>query len=193
MKLTQKLLKELIYYDEKTGEFIWKERQKHHFNIKDNRYSYRTWNTRYSNTIADKLNNKTGYKSVRINKKHYLSHRLVFLYLYNYWPIEIDHIDNDKTNNRINNLREVDSFINKQNIKIRKDCKSGVSGVRYDKIRNKWHVSITINKKFKFIGRFDNFDDAVLTRYNYEIDYNWDDMNNSSAKDYLINKNIIQG
>lgn len=55
--------------------------------------------------------------------------------------------------------------------KIRSDNKSGVKGVSYDKQRNQWKVEITLNKKIKFIGRFDSLEDAKEARKSAESIY----------------------
>ena len=63
---------------------------------------------------------------------------------------------------------------------------SGIEGVWFNKLRNKWMVGITINKKRKHLGYFIELDDAVMTRYEAEVKYN--QTKNSQAYDYLIKK-----
>lgn len=75
-----------------------------------------------------------GYKQITINKKVYLVHRVVWFMHYNKWPSQLDHIDCNKLNNRIENLREVDHSINGLNdSKKRSNSKQKYRGVRLDK------------------------------------------------------------
>jgi hypothetical protein len=59
---------------------------------------------------------KQGYKKVCIGGKYFLQHRVVFAMVKGYWPIEVDHIDRCKSNNRIGNLREVTTGQNAWNM-----------------------------------------------------------------------------
>jgi HNH endonuclease/NUMOD4 motif len=83
----------------------------------------------------------------------------------------VDHKNRDRTNNNIINLRFATNVENGQNMSKRNDNTSGVSGVRWNKDRNKWHVRITVNKKKLHLGLFINFDDAVKIRKEAEIKY----------------------
>jgi hypothetical protein len=103
-----------------------------------------------------------GRSQITINKKHYKTHRLVYLMFHGYMPKEVDHIDNNPLNNRIENLRPASRSEQCCNTRLRKDSTSGIKGVTWDKVRNKWIVSINKNKKTVFRGRFDNFELAQL-------------------------------
>lgn len=91
-----------------------------------------------------------------------------------------------------NNL--LDKFYNKDfSCKI-KSCKntSGVTGVSWNKIRNKWIVYTTNNKKYKYIGLYTNFNDAVMAKYQDELDkYDLSSLHKSSAYKYLKDNNLI--
>jgi hypothetical protein len=101
-------------------------------------------------------------RQITINKKHYKTHRLVYLMFHGYMPEEVDHIDNNPLNNRIENLRPASRSEQCCNTKLRKDSTSGIKGVTWDKVRNKWIVSINKDKKTVFRGRFDNIELAQL-------------------------------
>lgn len=84
---------------------------------------------------------------------------------------EIDHINNDRKDNRIENLRLVDRSKNCQNSSIQSSNKSSVSGIYFSKDRNKWVSIINIkfeNKRIRRAKRFECFDDAVLKRLTWE-------------------------
>lgn len=81
---------------------------------------------------------RSGYLCTKINRKNWQLHRLIFLWHHGHIPQCIDHIDCDKFNNRIENLRMCSREANAWNTKLRKDNTSGVKGLRYIKIRNGW-------------------------------------------------------
>ena len=77
-------------------------------------------------------------------------------------PTQVDHKDNNPSNNRIENLRSVTLSENSYNAKKRADNKSGVKGVYWHKEGKKWSVQVAVNKKRKFFGLFDNLELADL-------------------------------
>ena len=83
----------------------------------------------------------------------------------------VDHIDRNKLNNHISNLRYATVSENAQNVSINTTNTSGVRGVSWDKKLNKWKVQITANGIRKHLGRFANKDDAITARANAEIQY----------------------
>ena len=78
--------------------------------------------------------------------------------------LTVDHINHNTLDNRKTNLRICSIFENNQN---KTNNKSSCVGVCWDKSRNKWKA--TIFKKY--IGRFDNLEDAILARKNAEKAY----------------------
>ena len=103
-----------------------------------------------------------GYWRVKINRKMYLNHRLIFLMHHGFLSKFIDHIDNNPTNNQIVNLREATIQQNSHNAKLKITNKSGIKGVSWCKRDKKWIVQIQINSKKKRIGGFDNLELADL-------------------------------
>ena len=83
----------------------------------------------------------------------------------------VDHINHNTLDNRKENLRVVSNSDNLKNARTRIDNKTGHKGVSFDKTRNKWSVGIKVNYKKIFIGRFDNFEDAIKARKEAEIKY----------------------
>jgi len=89
--------------------------------------------------------------------------------VYGDWPTgEIDHIDGNGLNNRINNLRDVSRSINAKNISRLKNNTSGRVGVTWDKERSKWSAQSKKNGKCVHLGRFDLLEDAACSRKEYE-------------------------
>ena len=76
----------------------------------------------------------------------------------------VDHFDNNKLNNNLNNLRYATYKENAQNVSIRKDNTSGYKGISFDKKKNKWHAQIRIDGKSKHLGYFDNIEEAINAR-----------------------------
>lgn len=108
--------------------------------------------------------NPYGYASVNIHKKVYLMHRVVWE-MHN-GPIkngmQVDHIDGDRLNNKISNLRLASHNQNCHNAKTRSDNTSGVKGVTWDKTLGKWRSRIMVNKKRVNVGCFDDLELAQL-------------------------------
>jgi hypothetical protein len=146
--LSQDKLKSLLQYDKDTGYFYWKQ----------NRQKVKIGNVAGHNA-------KNGYCYIMIDGKSYRSHRLVWLYVYGNFPKhQIDHINRNKLDNRLENLREASKEINARNKGLRKTNKSGVTGVYWSKTCGKWIAKISALEKSYTIGRYDNFYDAVKAR-----------------------------
>ncbi len=106
--------------------------------------------------------NADGYIIVSVGRTRYYAHRLIWLMKFGEWPSgEIDHIDGDRSNNRIENMRCVTKSGNMKNQKRNSRNTSGAPGVGWDRTRNKWRVQIYVNGKHSFQGRFDSKEEAV--------------------------------
>ena len=101
-----------------------------------------------------------GYYQLGLNRKVYSNHRLIFLMHHGYLPIEVDHKDNNKLNNRIENLRAATSSQNSFNKPKRATNTSGVKGVNWDKGSNQWIARCEVGKKRYFLGRFNDIKEA---------------------------------
>ncbi len=99
-------------------------------------------------------------------KSHnFLVHRLFFYWHYGYLPDQIDHIDGNGLNNKIDNLRETNDSDNqrnkeKNNIRLGKKTSSRHKNVSWDKRSNKWRARVKLNKKYFGLGQFDIEDEA---------------------------------
>jgi ubiquitin len=143
--ITQARLKELLDYDPDTGEFTWKERR----------------GSKAKGSKAGCKNHQNSCEVIRVDDVLYLSHRLVWLYVYGYLPTkQIDHINRNPGDNRLCNLREATQTENNQNTKVRKDSGTGVKGVHYDKGRNKFQVQLAVNGKRVHCKRYDTLAEA---------------------------------
>lgn len=103
-----------------------------------------------------------GYRAVRFKNKDVLVHRLIFFVHYEFMPVQVDHINGDKTDNRIENLRQASASQNNYNQKISKKNKSGCKNVSWNKTRNKWVVRVKYEKVKLKQWYVDDFEFAEL-------------------------------
>lgn len=120
---------------------------------------------KFGKTKIGSINNK-GYLQITINGICYKSYRLAWLYVYGSWPKNtIDHINGDKLDNRIKNLRDVTHRENMQNLKSHRFGK--LLGCCYSKQIKRWVSIINQNGKSKFIGSFKTEIEAHLSWVNF--------------------------
>jgi hypothetical protein len=123
----------------------------------------------------------SGYLRVMVDGKSYKAHRLVFLYHHGYLPEnDVDHIDKCKTNNRVENLREVSKSCNMINSAQRAFTSSGVKGLSLDKHNQKWRAHIATDGTTKYLGDHADFTEAVAHRLAAEQCLEWGDCDSRS-------------
>lgn len=111
-------------------------------------------------TVA-KARNSHGYSVIRIAGVLHGAHRLAWLYHFGEWPKVIDHINGDKSDNRIANLRNVTQTENMQNLRSAPaTSKSGLLGAHRFGRSKKWTARIRINGIGTRIGSFDTAEEA---------------------------------
>lgn len=143
----QEMFKEVLNYNPDSGEFTWK--------------IDRTTRSK-KGQVAGYLD-ENGYRHIRIGPKIYRAHRIAWEYMYGKFEGEVDHIDNNPSNNSISNLRVCNSRQNKYNARLRKDNSSGVKGLHWYKAYKKWQVNLRINGKTKCLGYFEDLFEACCT------------------------------
>jgi hypothetical protein len=104
----------------------------------------------------------TGYRSVLIDGKRQMEHRVIFMMHHGFLPKELDHIDGNSLNNKIENLREATRSSNMQNTKLLTKNKSKCKNVYWHKISKKWKVQLSANKQRMFCGSFNDLELADL-------------------------------
>jgi hypothetical protein len=143
--ITQQRLKELLYYDPISGKWTW---------IK--KHCYKVVVGKEAGYV-----NPYGYRIIQIDRHLYRAHRLAVLYITGQWPSkEIDHRFGCRDDNRWSEIREANKRQQQANAKRRSDNTSGHKGVVWDKERKCWKAQIAAPDKFKFLGRFQTFDEA---------------------------------
>lgn len=170
MKSLENCIHDLIEFDFDNGLMIWKPRDVKFFNdgIRKNN-ALAIWNTRYSGKFAFNSLNAVGYLEGTLLGKRYLAHRILWLGYYGNWPINCDHVNRIRTDNRISNLRDVSKADNNKNIGKRVSNKSGHTGVCVHK--DHWRAYITIENKQKHLGCFQSKEEAFKVRRAAEIEH----------------------
>ena len=141
--LTQELLKERLEYDPETGVFT---------RVLRVRGKCKT----YTREKAGSVNN-SGYLIISVGNVAYRAHRLAWLYVYGEFPKKhLDHINRDRLDNRINNLREVTRAQNAWNTGARLCNTSGYTGVSWHNKARKWAANIRVHMRKKCLGYFDS-------------------------------------
>lgn len=157
--VTAERARELLSYDPSTGEFRWKVSQ----------------GTKKAGSVAGhEITYPSGkkYWSVKVEGKEYLAHRLAWLMTRGEFPPEqTDHIDGNGLNNRIDNLRAVSQTENLRNQRKYSNNTSGVSGVSWHKLTQKWMAHIRVNRQRIHLGLFADKSEAIAARKAAEAKY----------------------
>jgi hypothetical protein len=135
-------LKELLHYDHDTGVFTWRKDK---------------CSVKAGSIAGGKTCN--GYITISIDGTAILAHRLAWFYCFKEWPEKgIDHINRDRSDNRLDNLREADQTLNNYNNSIRKDNTSGYKGVY---LHGSGYRARVVNKGKNYnLGTFETAEEA---------------------------------
>ncbi|WP_080410369.1 HNH endonuclease signature motif containing protein [Burkholderia ubonensis] len=135
MSLTQSELKEILRYDSTSGEFFWLR-------------------NRYRAQVGQRAGyrQRDGYRRIGIMGVAYAEHRLAFLYMTGEMPIEVDHKNRQRDDNRWENLRAATRSENSQNQEH--------LGVTYHAKAGKWQAQIKLNGQSHYLGLFEDIADA---------------------------------
>ena len=148
-ELTAEKLRELLHYEPATGIFTWKISTSNRVKVGD----------------AAGYPEGGGYLRIMVQSRRYKAHRLAWLYVYGEWPKDqIDHINRNRSDNRIANLREVTNKQNMQNAGKSSHNTSGHPGVCWHKQHSKWQAKIMHNYKGIHLGYFATLEEALSAR-----------------------------
>lgn len=137
------ILKSKYRYDRHTGIFTYKNQEKKRF---------------------PGFKRRDGYMSMSVGGRSFLAHHLAWFYCYGTWPEEIDHKDRNRSNNKINNLRDASRSQNNGNsngwgIKKKSGLPRGVYRSSQRK-KNPFRAQIVTNHKIVHLGCFDSIEKA---------------------------------
>jgi len=142
--ITPERLRALLAYDPETGHFTWRVPLSRRIRPGDR--------AGYAND---------GYLLVRIDRRNYRGHRLAWLYTFGEWPNgDLDHINCDRADNRISNLREATRSQNQANMRRPRHNTSGFKGASFHQRKGKWQAIIQKDGKTLYLGLFPTAADA---------------------------------
>ncbi len=143
------VVRSLLDYDSVTGIFTWRTDRGLGLWVK-------------AGDVAGRIM-RNGYRQITVDGQQCLAHRLAWLHFHGQEPGEqIDHINGDKADNRIDNLREATFADNMRNFPMTKRNTTGFKGVCFHKRDKRWQASIGFNGQVKHIGSFDSPEEASL-------------------------------
>lgn len=162
-RVSAELLPTLFSCDFSTGELIWKERDPATFR------KAATFNKQFAGRPALTALNK-GYRCGRLFDRMVQAHRVVFALAHGRWPVgQVDHIDGNPANNRLDNLREVTNAENHRNERRPRNNTSGVAGVGLR--GDRWRAHIKVNFRQIHLGVFSSKEEAIEARRRAEREY----------------------
>lgn len=116
--------------------------------------------------------NSDGYLHVKIRKTSYKLHRVIWLYVHGEWPKGvIDHINRDRKDNRLANLRDTTVQVNNINKPIRKDSKTGIPGVTFHPRDKTYYAACKRDGKQNYLGSFKTIEEATNAVNNFKAKY----------------------
>jgi hypothetical protein len=165
--ITPDVLRQLLVYDPVTGMLFWRPRDRGWFN-RD--WDAMMWNSRWANEPALTGVDADGYLYGSIFGYNFFAHRAGWMIETGRTPDSLDHINGEKDDNRLVNLREATVQDNARNMRRRADNTSGVTGVSWHKGARKWKAEIVVTGRTMHLGLFSDFQDAAAARRRAEKD-----------------------
>lgn len=152
--LSAESCRDRLDYDPETGIFRLKARPGDAWHI-------RSWNTKFAGKVTGTPNSH-GYLRICLEGVSYKAHRLAWLWFYGRHPSDcIDHINGDKSDNRIANLRDASHAQNKRNVGRPGNNSSGFKGVYRHTQAGRWVARIKGDGKYRHIGIFPTIEEAA--------------------------------
>lgn len=158
---SQEELRALLHYNPETGALKWKPRPATMF---ANDRDAAKWNARFAGKEAFTSVNSDGYRGGTIWSVKHKAHRIIWMLVYGVAPNQIDHIDGNRINNSISNLRNVSHLENVRNRRFSRANSTGIVGVSFDKRARRFKAYIDNNCIKMHLGSFNSLDDAIAVR-----------------------------
>jgi hypothetical protein len=145
MSISAERVREVLNYDPETGLLTWKAPKAHNVSIGD---------------VAGYIN-RGGYRRISVDDKEYQAHRLAWLYVHGSFPAALlDHINGDRADNRIANLRNASSSENHRNSGMYKNNTTGFKGVAYHAHSGRWRAETLFNGVRRSLGYYPSAEEA---------------------------------
>lgn len=104
----------------------------------------------------------SGYRQIWFQDRQQMEHRVAWFLHYGEWPKGyVDHINGDKSDNRISNLREATASENLCNRGRQRNNTSGHKGVSWHRQNRKWKATISVSGRNRYLGSFDTKEEAA--------------------------------
>jgi hypothetical protein len=162
---TREELNQLLIYLPNTGQLFWRSRSPDMFAPTD-RFSAEAlcnmWNGRSAGEYATSMQ-KSGYFGCTIWGRAYLAHRVIWALVYDEWPETVDHINGDKTDNRLVNLRAATALEQSRNRKMLASNKTGHHGIKQEQ-SGRWRATIGGGGEGVYLGTFATKAEAIAAR-----------------------------
>ena len=159
--LTLERVNELLRYEPGSGKLFWKKTTANRVKVGDE---------------AGTFCKSTGYIKIRVDNKGYPLHRIAILLATGVYDktVQVDHINHDRCDNRLENLRVVSRAENMRNKSKLNTNKTGITGVRIIYTRKgtkRYKAAIKYNSKDIYLGTYDTLEEAAAARKVAEIKY----------------------
>lgn len=134
------------------------------------------WNSVWAGREALTAIDGKGYRHGSLDKTYVRLHRVVWAMVHGDWPDgELDHIDGNRLNNAVSNLRAVSASQNHRNQKRSKNNSSGHTGVSWYRPYGKWRATVSVGRgRAKHLGYFDHIEDAIQARQMADLQHGYD-------------------
>lgn len=161
----------LLKYEPDTGSLIWRERDISTFGwsgVRSPEWGFKQYHAKFAGKPAGGKH-RDGYAKVMIGEQHYMAHRVIWKMVHDDEPADIDHINGDKNDNRLSNLRSVTHGVNMRNKSMYTNNKSGITGVEFHNRDKVWVAKIGAGNKQIHLGTFPTKDEAIACRIGAEV------------------------
>lgn len=139
-KPTQAEIIAAIDYNPQTGLFFWTHHESVYVNVRGKQTA---------------TSGVKGHLKIRFQDREYKAHHVAWVIMKGYWPVEVDHENNNRSDNRWSNLREATRQQNQMNRVLSKNSTSGFKGVVARKYGG-FEAKIIVSKKYIYLGKFND-------------------------------------
>lgn len=165
-------LAKVLRYEPETGLLFWLPRTEETVSATKRPASEacRAWNAKFSGKEAFTATSK-GYRVGRVNNILMRAHRVAWAIYHGAWPShDLDHINGDRSDNRLCNLRDVSRLDNLRNMSMSAHNSSGITGVYRNKHTRRWSAKISVNNRSRHLGYFETAAEAEAARKAAEVE-----------------------
>jgi hypothetical protein len=174
--ISPELVRQLLRHDPATGDLFWLPRPPEMFT--SNR-GFRVWNAQNAGKPAFNFI-VNGYRMGNIFRQRYVAHRVIWAIVHGEWPTsELDHINGDRADNRLANLRQVSVSTNRRNMARPSTNTSGTGGVSWHKRDRRWRAYVKTGGVNRSLGYFATKEEAVAARKAFNAEHGFTERHGS--------------